>query len=185
MNTPSEFTDALARLDAEIAATEAKLADLRLKRTGAEAFLVYMNLPDRPARPASATQQAAEEPARPRRSPSSSGQADAILSLFQPDILITVDDALAEVRRQGYELTREQTRNALQYLVRTGRIESVKRGVWRLRNSEGPAGAGPSVSNTPTDQEGGVSHETAPETSSQAEHQHHAQLGASITEVAS
>jgi hypothetical protein len=185
MTTPSEFTDALARLDAEIAATEAQLADLRLKRTGAEAFLAYMNQQSRPAQSASSTspQQSADQP---RRTPAAnSGQAEVIWSLFQPGVLITVDEALGEVRERGHQYTREQTRNALQYLVRTRRIESVRRGVWRLRDTEGPAATGPSVGNTPTDQEGVDSHETAAQTSSPAEHQHHAQLGASITEVAS
>ena len=49
------IAEALARLDADLAAAEARVADLKLKRQGALAFLAYLDEPivrPRAARPA-------------------------------------------------------------------------------------------------------------------------------------
>ena len=146
MTTPSEFIEALARLDADIEATEAKLAELRYKRTGAEAFLDYMNSgrqQQTAAVPAEAvsTGRAARGTPVPRSQSAGAGPKDLVLSIFQPGVVVTLDDACAEADRGGFNLAREQIRNALHYLVRTKRIETVGRAAWRLRDTEGPSPA--------------------------------------------
>lgn len=163
--TPSEFTDALARLDAEIAATEAHLAELRHKRTGAEAFLDYMHSGRRQQPPATAAVPATVMPTgslahtTPMRrvQPASAGHKDVVLPIFQPGVVVTLDDACAEAERGGFKLAREQIRNALHYLVRTQRIEAVGRAAWRLRDTEGPSRAGeePSALSDLSPDEGG------------------------------
>jgi hypothetical protein len=165
MTTPSDFTDALARLDAEIAAAEAHLAELRHKRTGAEAFLDYMKqsatttvgMAGRVAKIAPVGTLDLVAPV----TRSGSGPTEVVWALFRPGVVITLDEVFNEVHRRGYELTREQTRNALHYLVRKGEIEKAgtRRGFWQLRqrDTEGPSLAGeePSAVSELSSPEGG------------------------------
>lgn len=170
MTPTSRFSDALTRLDADIEAAERHLAELRLKRKGAEAFLAYME-PD--AIPAPRSGVAQVEP----------DLFHDVVASFGHDTF-TVDVILRAVSERGTEMTREQVRNRIHYMVRKGVIASVRRGAWRFKDSETPVTAGVSVGNTPSIQEGGDSHETRQ--TAQAESNYHPQLGASIgMEVAS
>ena len=72
----------------------------------------------------------------PRSQSAGAGPKDLVLSIFQPGVVVTLDDACAEADRGGFNLAREQIRNALHYLVRTKRIETVGRAAWRLRDTE-------------------------------------------------
>jgi hypothetical protein len=170
----SSFNEALARLDADIAKAEQRLADLRLKRKGAEAFLVYMDT----AKP-SASRRAA--PAKPRRTVNQ-GPADVVLSQMVPRKVYTVDSTMAIAAEAGHNLSREQTRNALHYLVRKKEIRSPSRGHWVLSDSGTPVAAGVPVGNHT--EEGGGTRETTEAPASPAEDRVDLQLGASITEVA-
>lgn len=154
----------MARLDAEIAAAEAHLAELRHKRTGAEAFLDYMNA-GRQQKTADvtvpATAGAVVFAGTVARSVAEPGPTEVVLAAFRPGVVTSLDDVFNEVHRRGYELTREQTRNALHYLVRKGEIEKVgnRRGFWQLRqrDTEGPSLAGeePSALSELSSPEGG------------------------------
>lgn len=134
MTTPSAFHEALARLDTEIADTEAKLDDLRLKRTGAEAFLAYMT-------PVAAT--VARQHVEKTPSTAAGGPADVVWRTIPINMQFGVDDVLHYVADAGVNLTREQVRNAIHYLVRKGALTKVGRGTWR-RDTEAPAVTGAS-----------------------------------------
>jgi len=186
----SQFNEALNRLDVEIVAAEERLADLRLKRKGAEAFLSYMQ----PSGPAVAHRKTDAPQLAARRStlPTSGvvGVTDFVASIAQanPEVIVTIDFVLDQTRAQGREFTREQVKNALHYLARKGvLVKSSDRGSWQLpTDTETPAAAtGVSVGNVLPHQEGGDSHETTEPTASTAEDHSDLQLGASITEVAS
>ena len=106
------------------------------------------------------------------------GSADYVFSLLKPVEPITIDGVIDTTKAAGRPLTRQQVRNALHYLVRTNRIESVSRGVWLL-NAGTPAATGV-PDGVPTNTEGVDSRETDETASVAAEDQHHPQLGASI-----
>lgn len=147
MNT--ELNEALARLDAEIRTTEVRLADLRLKRAGAEAFLEYMGsqtnppggsvfMPAFPARDGEGSD-------GPTASPS-----DAAMEVFRrhPGEVLRIDDVAEAVRASGVGLDRQQVRNGIHYATRKGWIEKAgRRGMWILRpeNASAPAGTGAEV----------------------------------------
>lgn len=153
---------ALARMDADIAAkrstvaerevaleaARADLADLELKRRGAEALISYLDLD-----------------ATPDRGLSTTGRAS---STFSPSALIerlikesgrsrfTNEDVNQMAEAAGHNLTRTQVSNALTYLSRPS-VRFVQksggRGNWELvqppTNADGPAEAGPSDETSP------------------------------------
>jgi hypothetical protein len=145
----SQFTEALSRLDAEIAEIERKLADLKFKRSGAEAFLLYMasSTTDSPQ----SAESAAPASPRPPESrfygggPVVVNQTDIVMAEFNahPDDILTVDQIEKLVNMHGHKLDREQVRNAIHYCSRKGLVESGgQRGFWRLKNSENPPHTG-------------------------------------------
>src|SRR5262245_59539009 len=103
---PSEFEAALSRLDAEIARSEAGLADLRLKRKGAQAVLAYTSSSGTTARPAKS------KTARPAKTRTASvvegGPADFVLKAVPINTEFGVNDVHRQIAANGVELTREQ-----------------------------------------------------------------------------
>jgi len=136
------IAEALARLDADLAAAEARVADLKLKRQGALAFLAYLDEPivrPRAARPAV-----------------SSGSPSSVVEEIIKDAGLTEFDTKqinALVAQAGFELTRTQVSNALTYLRRQKFLDNgAHRGQWRRlqdqpvsepEDSNGPAEARP------------------------------------------
>jgi len=137
----TNFAEALTRLDADIARAEVRareaevaLAELRLKRQGADAFLEYLHTSPR-ARTIPAPQP-----------PPETGHASLVEQLMRGRTgEQSVDDVLQGLQDNGHEVTRHQVRNALHYLARKKVTENAgRRGWWRLRDSEAPVSAGAS-----------------------------------------
>jgi hypothetical protein len=176
MTTPSEFINATrARLDADIAAAEQRLADLLIKRKGLDALEDYIDTADSPKR-------------IPPRTPltvldgegrSALGATDFVFSVFTPGTSCTIDSMMTATAKAGRPMNRQQVRNALHYLRRKEMIQSPARGVW-TRDAEVPAGTGTSVDNPTQMQEGGRGSNETETPPSPSEDQHHPQLGSSI-----
>jgi len=181
MELPQHFKDALARLDAEIDTAERGLAELKLKRQGAHAFLEYSGMTNvvgsvRPeARSAPATSFS--------RGSSPTATVWAAVQEANRDSY-TMKDLINSVEAVGGQLSTAQITNSIHYLVRRKKMTNLRRGLWATTNAETPADTGVSDGNTPTSEEGGGSHE--PEASipppSQAEDLDDPQLGTSIVE---
>lgn len=143
----TQFLLALARLDAEITETEARLQDLRLRRRGAQAFLEYME-DDSPIKQASSIRPstATSGPETPDTLASTSGgSAEAVMEVFRrtPDVVLGIDDVHKEVTKDGHSFTRIQIRNSLHYATRKGWIsKSGRRGSWVLTNASAPVAPG-------------------------------------------
>lgn len=151
-----DFNAALARLDAEIREAEARLADLRLKRAGAEAFLEYMASTGTAVRVAGAPKDESA-PAAPRVSVSDGDHdgarvapSDAVMEVFKrfPGEVLDIDQIFFEVLRSGAGLDRTQVRNGIHYAARKGWIDKAgRRGMWRLpsENASAPVAPGAEV----------------------------------------
>lgn len=127
MLTDRMFRDALARLDAEIADTEAKLKHLRVKRQGADAFLQY------------AQSERGERGDIPRATGVNTGKTALIESVMRKTggRPVSVEDVLQDSSVQDAGLDRDQVRNGLHYLSRKRIVEGAgPRGVWRLVRAE-------------------------------------------------
>jgi DNA-binding transcriptional ArsR family regulator len=154
--TDDRFTAALSLLDAEIAVAEgtladaeSALADLKLKRQGAEAFLVYLdNVPTspEPVGTMAPSGQAYRGEHVPGASPSSVVERIVKANSLTDFNTVTLQRLIAE---DGIELTKDQITNGLSYLSRKGIVEKrAKRGDWRytggslasnaFQNSNGP-----------------------------------------------
>lgn len=123
MLTDRMFRDALARLDAEIAETEAQLKHLRVKRQGADAFLQY------------AQSERGERGDIPRATGVNTGKTALIESVMRKSggRPVSVEDVLRDSSVQDAGLDRDQVRNGLHYLSRKRIVEGAgPRGVWRL-----------------------------------------------------
>jgi len=180
MDVTPNFEAALARLDVDIEAAETRLNDLRLKRTGALLFLDYFQ-------GETSTVPAAEKvnPRQPRSDGDGTGPTDLVLAAVHrmTDEEFNLDRLIAEIESNGGGLEREQTRNAVHYLMRKGHLRNARRGVYaRPTNAEAPVSAGASVGITHHYMEGGGSDESSAQASPspQAEGFLHPQLGASI-----
>jgi hypothetical protein len=114
--------EALARLDADLAAAEARVADLKLKRQGALAFLAYLDEP-------------VVRPRVARRPTGSSSSPSVIVEGIIKEARLTEFDTKqinSLVSEAGYELTRTQVSNALTYLRRQMFLDNgARRGQWR------------------------------------------------------
>ena len=137
----SPITTALARLDADIAAAEARLADLRLKRKGAEALLEYI---------------AVDTPTDGRSVERTRGTGDGTHHAIVKSVILahnldhfTTKDARRLTAQDGHDLTPIQVSNALIALKRQkfiGADPGKGRGHWvrmDAENSNGPAQARP------------------------------------------
>lgn len=163
MNT--QFSLALARLDAEIAETEARLQDLRLRRKGAQAFLEYMEGPDLTS-DAEPSASALPSTSAPRASGS---PVEAVMAVFNrtPDVVLVIDVVHREVTKDGHTFDRQQVRNALHYATRRGWISKAgRRGAWVLRNASAPVAPGAEESEESASdssiREGGPDHGSEP-----------------------
>lgn len=176
----AEIGDAEAAVEAarqRVAEAEAKLDDLRVTRRGADAFRAYATTGTRRRPPT--------QPAASRHAPS--GQTAIMQEVVQANLnrVITNSEAQQLAAERGHTLDAEQVRNALSYLHRKGVLrKGAKRGTWIAHtDTEAPADTGASDGNTPSDREGGVTHEADETPSPPAEDHHHPQLGASIEAV--
>jgi len=162
MDIPKQFTDALARLDAEIDAAERGLAALKLKREGANAFLEYSGI-------SSAASGARSES---RSAPAASGSGDGPTALVWAAVQgtardsYTLDDLLKDIGDAGGQVTRDQVRNSVHYLVRRKQMTNLRRGLWATTNAETPADTGASVTDQSEEdwsrKEGGIRSDTEP-----------------------
>lgn len=123
------ITEALAQLDADIAAAEAHLADLRRQKDGVLAFVHrYMTIPFTVAE--SSKELPAEGPIRLAGSGQSAIIHDIVERRIDRDFTIEGLDQLA--RSEGHDFTREQINNAVTYLRRRKFVEKRPgRGNWR------------------------------------------------------
>ncbi len=155
MLTQRTIQEALARLDAEIAAAEAKLQDLRVKRQGADAFLEYAvgvfgGVP---------TDLRTKAPAA-RRTGVNTGNTALIEAAVRATgtSTVSVEDVVQDEGVIAAGLDRMQVRNGLHYLSRKGLLDSAgRRGLWRLANDPDltETSAGAELSVPPTRVEGG------------------------------
>ena len=147
MTDTSRFDDALTRLYAEIAEAEKRLADLQLKRKGAELFLDYMGGTSAehfaaPAVVAATTSRTTSQ--------APSGTWQIVESVIDKTGTEQAVDAIWDaLKAAGHsDLDRVQVRNSLHYLSRKGLIRAGSvRGRWRWivpENSEAPVSAGAS-----------------------------------------
>jgi len=169
MDTTFNFEAALARLDADIEAAEARLNDLQIKRTGALAFLDYLRGSES-VTPATRTAGGeARSTSRATTSPSAVGPTGLVLAAVHriSDKEFNLDRLHSEIEEHGGVVEREQTRNSVHYLVRKGELRNARRGVYaRPTDTETPATTGVSGSGQPTSdwprEEGGIRHDTEP-----------------------
>lgn len=171
MTETSRFNDALARLNADIAETEKRLADLQLKRRGAELFLDYMDgkTTENVAAPVPTSARASRT-----ISQALSGTWQIVESVIdKTGAEQTVDTIWDAVKTAGHaDLQRLQVRNSLHYLSRKGLIRAGSgRGRWYWvvpENSEAPVSAGASESeessNDSSRKEGGTASGAEPPT---------------------
>jgi hypothetical protein len=113
----TDFNAALARLDDEIRDAETRLADLRLKRAGADAFLEYMG-----SALGSKTSAVPEPAPTTPTVPASDGDhrvaqanpSDAVMEVFRarPLHVLGIDEVYSAVSDAGAGLERAQVRNA-------------------------------------------------------------------------
>jgi len=172
MNTSPDFAAALSRLDQEIEVARQQLADLQLKRTGAEVFLSYMQTATASSSPAvvpTATADAAVSvpvfTAGNRPLSPTEAVTAAIDALNRGHF--TVDDIYSVIEAMGVAVDRMQTRNAMHYLVRKHELENVRRGVYaRPTDTKTPAPTGvlgSDQSNSDwSSKEGGIRSDTEP-----------------------
>jgi len=180
MDNSEQFDAALARLDAEIRDAEGRLADLRLKRTGAQFFLEYLNLPlnsskeevPRSTTAAGTPQVSGDDSTSPK---------DAVVAAMNniESREFRIDDLYALIVESGAEVNRAQTQNSIHYMVRRKELVKVRRGVYtRPTNTEAPAVTGASVSDQSTDdwswKEGGIRED---DTEPLRDHNHHPATG--------
>lgn len=140
--------EAVAALDADIdraetrlARAETTLADLRLKRQGAEALLSYMNADIVPAR------------VTPSEGDATATDAvyDVMRSASEPEL--SIDFIVNALLEAGHSYTRDQARDGIYYLRRKRMVEHAgRRGWWRLTDTSAPVLAGAEVSDR-SDQE--------------------------------
>lgn len=141
--TASSFTDAVTRLDGDIAEKEAQaeaqaarladinaeLARLRAMRENIEPFYEqYLT-------PAPTVSLVKEEP-----QPTS--YTDVVLDVFHqnPTGIFDVDDVWKPLLDSGSDATRDQVRNAINYVVRVGKVHrGPRRGTYSLTDTSTPA----------------------------------------------
>ncbi len=142
MEIPKQFTEALARLDADIDSAERVLADLKLKRDGANAFLEYSGM----------SSAAGSARSVPRSAPATSGPSDGPTALVLAAVQgtnresYTLDSLMNEITAAGGQVTKDQVRNSVHYLVRQKKMTNIRRGLWATTNAETPAVTGVSDS---------------------------------------
>lgn len=156
MDFPKQFTDALARLDADIDNAERALADLRRKREGADAFLEYSGM----------SSAAGGARSVPRSAPATSGSSDGPTALVLAAVQgthrdsYTLDSLMNEITAAGGQVTKDQVRNSVHYLVRQKKMTNIRRGLWATTNAETPVATGVSDSDRSTNdrswKEGGI-----------------------------
>ena len=147
MEIPQQFTDALARLNAEIDSAERALTDLKLKREGANAFLEYSGMSSAAGGTRSVSRSATAV------SGSGDGPTALVLAALQETNRdsYTLDDLLQDITAAGGQVTKDQVRNSVHYLVRRKQMTNLRRGLWATTNAETPVSAGVSDSDRSTD----------------------------------
>ncbi|WP_141564529.1 hypothetical protein [Mycolicibacterium palauense] len=139
------INEALARLDADIAAAEDRLTQLRAMRASIQPFIELYMVPETRGDADSSRLTASDE----------SGAAsitDSVIDVFREREGETLDvDAVFEIlREQGSDATRDQVRNALNYGVRLEKLDrGAKRGHFSLKSTSAPAATGADVNEEP------------------------------------
>jgi hypothetical protein len=149
MTTRSDLLAALATIDAELAAAEQRVTDLRLERRGAEALLRRLGVSVDADRRPDVDRQPAALPTRTV----GSGNAEQIAAMLAESPQGMTLSALKSLSAErGQVLDYDQVRSAVTYLKKKGRAERVGRGEWRLveasqppTNTESAAGTALSV----------------------------------------
>ena len=114
-NDTNNLVDALTRLDQDIAEAERRLAELRAMRESVRPFIdQYVSLTGIPSEEAFGTPTVSTTPSI----------TDAVVQVFRdnPDLVFDVDDVWTALRNNGSDSSRVQVRNAINYVVRVGRV---------------------------------------------------------------
>jgi hypothetical protein len=149
----SDLRDRLTLLDNKIAAAEhavqtaeRRLAEAKVERAGAEAFINLLESDGAP-----------EQSGTHRRAANGEGISSAVLAVLEahPEGVRTDDIPRLAAEMGGPELDGQQVRSAVKHLGRRGVAVNVRRGLWRPKiddasvNTDGPAEAGPSDDASP------------------------------------
>ncbi|UZJ23684.1 hypothetical protein RHODO2019_10740 [Rhodococcus antarcticus] len=148
MKQPVDIEAFVTRLEGEIAEAERRLSELRLARVGALAFRQYAyadangsRIIDADAPDANTvTEPPSHETAGPPLSPT-----ELVLHVLDDidDAEFDIDRLWVEMEANPGEVTREQVRSSIHYLIRQKRLIAVRRGVYaRPTNTETPARTG-------------------------------------------
>jgi len=159
------LTRALAEIDAEIAATEETLGELRLQKLGAVALMRRVGVPVPVDSSALMNRGDGVSQDRPviRRVPTP-GNADLVAKVLrQTGQALSLTEIKDTLSRNGHDLAADQVRSSVTYLRRKKRAEPVTRGYWRLceespQNAEDADATTASASSgtSELDQEGGT-----------------------------
>jgi hypothetical protein len=143
--TDSRLTDAVARLDQDIADTERRLAELREMREGLKPFLdQYVSLE------AIASEEAFGN-ATVTVTPPRISLTDSVVNVFKnrPTEVLDVDEVLQALKDSGVKASSGGVRNALYYAARTGKLHKEHRGRFALKDTSAPAVTGADVGEEP------------------------------------
>jgi hypothetical protein len=141
----SRLTDALARLDRDIADTEHRLDELRRMREGLNPFLdQYVSLEGIPS------EEACGNPAITVTAPRIS-LTDAVVNVFKsrPGDVLDVDEVVQALKNSGVKASSGGVRNALYYAARKEKLRKEHRGRFALKDTTAPAATGADVSGEP------------------------------------
>jgi hypothetical protein len=142
--TGSGISDALVRLDKDIAETERRLAELRAMRQNIQPFIeTYLQVSyDADSGNATVSNTRA------------SSLTDLVIQVFEehPDQVLDVDDTLTFITEKGDNPSRAAVRNAINYVYRLEKIDrDNRRGHYFLRTTPTPAEAGVDAKGEPSD----------------------------------
>ena len=145
----AELSEALARLDEDIAEAEQRVAELRAMRASVQPFIdKYMTSGTASGTFTFAGTAGGQRPA---------SLTDAVITVFEehPNQVLDVDDTLTYVRANGVEASRDAVRNAINYAVKLKKVgrDEPRRGRYFLKDTSTPAATGVDVGEEP-DEEG-------------------------------
>jgi hypothetical protein len=145
-DTSASVTDAVTRLDRDIAETEQRLANLRAMREGIQPFIEqYLRISATLSGPA-------ESRGGPAEAQGAASITDEVTRVFHqhPDEVFELEDVVRVLRSWGSESSPIQIRNAINYVVRMHRVnKGPRRGTYTLRDTSAPAATGADVGEEP------------------------------------
>ena len=144
VNETGSLDNALTRLDRVIAETEQRLVRLRAMRENVQPF-IEQYLATMPTIELGASENSAA-------ATDTSSFTDEVLQVFRqrPEDALYVDDVVKVLHSKGSDASRDQTRNAINYVVRLGKVHrAARRGTYTLKSTSTPVAPGVDVSEEP------------------------------------